>query len=247
MYGAYHNCYNLTGSPVCGENVTNMDAAYYLCSNLTGSPVCGENVTSMSGAYYGCRNLTGSPICGNNVTHAGANFSAPAHSGGITTECRGAYQNCTSLGPNGYFYSNKIVSAIRCFSGRNVSNRLNLYVPMNSTTLNTCLWNNTSSLVGANITWTNDATNNHYYNTQYNIYIYPVENVEQARLENEFDNLINPSEGGKDIIIDNNVVSVKTEWIYPSTSLAIDTGVAATMGINLNELDGITIENVEVK
>jgi hypothetical protein len=39
-------------------------------------------------------------------------------------------------------------------------------------------------IVGAKVTWTNDTTNNSIYNTQYNIYIYPVENVAAAREAN---------------------------------------------------------------
>ena len=45
--------------------------------------------------------------------------------------------------------------------------------------------NNKSYLVGANITLTDDcATNGCYYNTYYNMYIYPVENVAVARTAN---------------------------------------------------------------
>ena len=122
----------------------------------------------MCDTYYDCHNLAGSPICGKNVT-----------------SMTGTYYNCYNLSGNGYFYSNKITNAQNCFYGRNTSNRLSLYVPANSTTLNTCLYNSTSSMVGTNITWTDDtATNNCYYNTQYNIYIYPVENVAAARAAN---------------------------------------------------------------
>ena len=59
MYSTYYNCQNLTGSPVCGNNVTNMTYTYYNCYNLTGSPVCGNNVTSMSYTYAYCTNLAG--------------------------------------------------------------------------------------------------------------------------------------------------------------------------------------------
>ena len=54
MHSACHNCYNLTGSPACGNNVTTMYYAYANCYNLTGSPVCGDNVTNMGGAYANC-------------------------------------------------------------------------------------------------------------------------------------------------------------------------------------------------
>ena len=62
---------------------------------------------------------------------------------------------------------------------------LNIYVPNNSTTLNTCLATyEYQSLTGTAISWTNDSTNNRYYNTQANIYIYPVTNVEQSKTDN---------------------------------------------------------------
>jgi len=61
---------------------------------------------------------------------------------------------------------------------------LNIYVLKDSISMNTCLINNTSSMIGNTITWTNDTANNRYYNTVENIYIYPVSNVEQARINN---------------------------------------------------------------
>jgi hypothetical protein len=40
-------------------------------------------------------------------------------------------------------------------------------------------------MIGSAITWTDDTTTNGcYYNTAYNIYIYPVENVAAAREAN---------------------------------------------------------------
>jgi hypothetical protein len=105
---------------------------YFNCRNLTGNPVCGDNVTNMGYTYYNCYNLTGDAI---------------------------------------YFYSNKINNVRNCFYGKNNSRQYNIHVPANSTTLTTCLISNTSSLVGATITYTNNGTC--YYNTAYNIYIYP--------------------------------------------------------------------------
>jgi len=74
-----------------------------------------------------------------------------------------------------------------CFANRNTSTRLTLYLPANSTTLTAALVNspNYETIVGKSITWTNDmAANNRYYNTYYNIYIYPVENVAAAAIAN---------------------------------------------------------------
>ena len=58
----YYNCTNLTGSPVCGSNVTNMGYTYWGCRNLTGSPVCGNSVTNMTSTYSNCSNLRDSII-----------------------------------------------------------------------------------------------------------------------------------------------------------------------------------------
>ena len=141
---------------------------YQNCNNLTGSPVCGNNVTDMFGTYVNCYNLTGSPACGSNVT-----------------TMYGTYMNCTNIAGNGYFYSSKIYNMASCFYGRNTSNQLSLYVPSSSNTLTTCLISSTKSMVGQSITWANDlAANGCYYNTSYNIYIYPVDNVAEARIAN---------------------------------------------------------------
>ena len=165
--GAYFRCSNLTGSPVCGDNVAYMGYVYSDCINLTGSPVCGNNVCIMQKTYYNCTNLTGSPVCGPNVT-----------------DMNSAYRGCPNIQGNSYFYSPNISSIGRCFDGRNTSNMLNIYVQKNSTTMNTCLTNDDQSLIWAPIEWTNDSANNRYYNTSANIYIYPVANVYQAKVDN---------------------------------------------------------------
>lgn len=40
------------------------------------------------------------------------------------------------------------------------------------------------SLTGNSVTWTEDTINNRYYDKSSNIYIYPVDNVAEARLAN---------------------------------------------------------------
>jgi hypothetical protein len=186
MSYAYYSCYNLTGSPECGPNVTNMAFAYYDCNKMTGSPNCGSKVTNLSNAYYRCQNLTGSPVCGNSVTNMAyaygycTNLTGPAICGANTQTVASAFRNCTNIGSNAYFFSNRINNATGCFAGKNNSRRINVYVPTtgyNSThnTLKTCLYTNTMSLVANTITWTQSGSN--YYNTAYNIYICPVANV----------------------------------------------------------------------
>jgi hypothetical protein len=69
-----------------------------------------------------------------------------------------------------------------CFKGRNSSNMLNIYVHAGTTTNTRVHYANFLSIIGSNITWTN--AENYQYNTTYNIYIYPVANVDAARIAN---------------------------------------------------------------
>ena len=188
MYMTYYNCYNLTGSPVCGNNVTSMDYTYLKCSNLTGSPVCGPNVTNMYDAYRNCTNLTGNPVCGNNVTNMCHTYynchklTGNPVCGSNVTNMYMTYYNCHKLTGNAiYIYSKNISNAAGCFYGKNNSRRYNIHVPANSTTLNTFLINNTSSLVGSTITYTNDGTC--WYNTAYNIYIYTIKSLSEKLID----------------------------------------------------------------
>jgi len=81
------------------------------------------------------------------------------------------YYGCVNLDGDIYILSNKVSNAVNCFYGKNNSRIYNIHCYANSTTFNTLLINNVKSIVGAAITWTNDGT--YYYNTAYNIYIYP--------------------------------------------------------------------------
>jgi hypothetical protein len=185
----------------------------------------------MSGAYIYCWNLSGYPICGNNVTNM-----------------YNAYYRCYDISGNAYFYSNKVSNVGNCF--RDVNKTLNVYVPANSVTLNTCLRTSYGeSLSGTSVTWTNDyASNGCYYNTQCRIYIYPVENVRASYLDNEYDIIANPMNvQDKNINLTNKSLSIKTEWNYQSAPLTIDSGIAYVMTINTSDLQNITVENMEVK
>ena len=190
MRGTYYYCNKLTGSPVCGTKVINMDHAYAHCSALTGSPVCGSNVTNMYGTYLNCSALTGSPVCGAKVTnmayayaYCSALTGSPVCGAKVTSMLYAYYDSAPqNTGKNAYFYSFNITNVKNCFGMKNNSKRLNIYVPANSTTNTTVHYNNTSSLVGANIVWTNAGT--YQYNRTYNIYIYPVSNVAANRVSN---------------------------------------------------------------
>lgn len=186
----YRNCNNMTGTPVCGNNVINMAGAYWGCRRLTGSPVCGSNVIDMDSTYAGCIGLSGNPVCGPNVTNMGGAYSSCNKLTGSAIceenviNIRRTYYNCFNIAPNAYFYSNNIQDCGSCFGNYMSSRILNIYVPQNSTTLYSCLQTiYYDSLVGQPITWTEDMTNQCYYNTQYNLYIYPVANVREVHNE----------------------------------------------------------------
>jgi hypothetical protein len=94
-------------------------------------------------------------VCGNNVTNM------------IYT-----YYNCYNLNEcTVNWYAPNIINAANCFYGKNNSRKYNIHVPANSKTFNTMIINNTKSLVGTSIRWTNNEIC--WYNTTYNIYIYP--------------------------------------------------------------------------
>jgi hypothetical protein len=162
MCGAYQNCRNLT-TAVCGPNVTNMSYTYYSCINLT-TAICGPNVTNMYMTYQNCTNLT-TAVCGPNVT----------------SMC-GAYQDCANL-TTAYLYSKNITNVQNCFAKHNNSIRLDVYIYSGKTNTNTSLMRqNSLSVVGKSITWT--ASQNCQFNTTYNIYIYPVANIDAVRIAN---------------------------------------------------------------
>lgn len=207
MSRMYYNCTNLTDAPVCGSRVTNMRSAYCNCTKLTGSPVCGDAVTNMQFTYQGCTNLTGAGACGNKVTQmyktyeGCTNLTGPAIVGENVSSIVDAYNGCINLAGNAYIYSTNLHtnSIGHCFEGRNTSSRLNIYLPMNSTTATSFAYNSdpeiTPSVPGGAtqgfgvihivnpVTWTTNSEG-YYYNTEYNIYVYPVENVAVARAAN---------------------------------------------------------------
>ena len=108
-------------------------------------------------AYRYCYNLTGAVI-GDKVTNAYQ-----------------AYANCSKVKGNVYINTNNITNIINCFGGRSHANRLNIYIPANtsSSTFN-CIIGNTSdgtTIVNNAISWTQSGS--YYYNTVFNIYVYP--------------------------------------------------------------------------
>ena len=163
MQMAYHNCRNLT-TAACGPNVIDMSSAYYNCTNLTGPAACGNNVAYMSYAYYNCINLTGAGIIGSNVTDASY-----------------AYSCCDNIS-NVYIYSSKLSDVRGVVSKSNYDRRTNLYVLKDSQSLTKCL-STDKTVVLNSITWTQSGEM--YYNTVYNVYIYPVANVAQQYEQNE--------------------------------------------------------------
>ena len=68
-FGKTSNLITVDFTNINWSSLRNMAYAYFECYNLTGSPVCGNNVTDMRYTYFNCINITGSPVCGNNVTN----------------------------------------------------------------------------------------------------------------------------------------------------------------------------------
>ena len=252
MSGAYFNCQNLTGSPVCGDNVTNMTGTYFNCRKLTGLPICGDNVTDMSSTYANCINLTGSPVCGENVTNMShtyencPNIIGPVVIGEKVTTMNSTFEGCTNLSGNVYICSNSVDSMSRCFMGRNFQSALNIYIPTTLfNTINSAAFS--SALTGYMITFANQTEYNRYHNTQYNLDIYPVTNVKNAYIENEYGNNAIPFIKNQYIQNNQNITAFKTEWHYASTELPIDSGSAFVMSVNMNEVGSVTVESMEVK
>ena len=164
----YYGRTHLIGSPVCGDNVVNMDYAYSNCVNLTGHPACSNNVITMDGTYFNCKNLNGSAVCGTNVKHMSS-----------------TYMNCVNLSENAYFHSHNVEYVGGCFAGKIKEKRLNIFVPANSITLQSCISEDHAfSLMAQDMTWIYNKEENYYHNEDYNIYVYPVDNVPWVRMQN---------------------------------------------------------------
>lgn len=162
---AFSNLIHLQRIEIPMNGVVNITNMCRNCTNLT-TAVCGNNVTNMYSTYQNCTKLT-KVVCGEKVNSMAF-----------------TYNNCKNIRGNTYFYPNNITSVRNCFGLRNTLNRLNIYVHNNSNTLIRLKYTNTDSLVGKSITWTNDTANNRLYNATQNIYIYPVDNVQAARIAN---------------------------------------------------------------
>ena len=158
------NCTNLKYVKI-GPNGIYMDNAFNNCTNLT-SAVCTEETITMGSTYYNCTNLT-EAVCGSKVSNI--------------SNC---YARCINIKGDAYFYSKDIYNAYRCFYGRNTSNRLNIYIPEVGNSVTTLTDSvSTNSLTGNEISWTWNT--DCCYNTKENIYIYPVENVDETKKDNE--------------------------------------------------------------
>lgn len=186
MLNTYANCPKLT-TAVCGDSVTRLDGAYWKCINLI-TPACGPNVEDMSMAYQNCTNLT-SAVCGEKVQDFAAAYAncsklTRAVFGPNVTSISSSYYNCRGIQGNTYISSNNVYTVASCFYNRHTGNMLNIYVHDNSKTLTSLLISNIYSLVGRTMNWRNDITNKCYYDSGYNIYIYSVANVEEARIAN---------------------------------------------------------------
>jgi hypothetical protein len=231
MYDAYRNCTNLI-TAVCGPNVWSIDYAYCGCTNLK-TAVCGPNVASMVNTYQNCTNLT-EAVCGLNVTNMGY-----------------AYYNSTNIRGNAYFYSSNIINVRSCFENRRTNQMLNVYVQANTITANTVLNGSNSvynSITGKQFTWTDDTTNARYYNTTYNIYVYPVENVRQTYLNHKVPDALSISYIKNEYIQlkDNLPSSEVGELDFERHAAEIDSGFLFSIDLESELFDKVCFTHAEV-
>ena len=175
MNSTYCNCYNIAGRPVCGNNVIDMRETYYKCHNIIGSPVCGPNVTYLYWTYVGCYKLTGEPACGANVTEMSGAYqncyllSGNPNIGPKVNSLANAYYNCCNLtgncrlswNPDTQYGAASYQRVDSCFY--NCKKPINIYVSYQklfNAIINTT---NNHSIVGENITWTQNPTNSYIY------------------------------------------------------------------------------------
>ena len=183
MRAAFFNCSKLTGSSFCGPNVDNFSDAFYNCKNITGVCACGPNVTNMSYAYYGCEKTNGGTV-GNNVTNMAyafyncKNFSQVPVIGSNVVNMAYAYCNAFSAKTgNIYIFSPNITNVCNCLYRTSIAGKINVYVLANSTTNKTIHCNNSLSVSGSSMYWTNGSG----YKYSKNIYIYPLASVDAIR------------------------------------------------------------------
>jgi hypothetical protein len=119
-------------------------------------------VTNLHNTFKNCANIGGKVRVGTGVT--------------FMNNC---FANCTSENfKNIYVLSNKISGANGAFYNVANTTRHNIFIPNTGTTMTRFLYSNSYSIAARAITWTNDMTNNGcHYNTQYNLYIYPMDYV----------------------------------------------------------------------
>lgn len=175
MAYAYWNCNAMTGTAVCGANVTNMSYAYCNCNGLTNTAASNANVKDMSYAYYNCRKINGVAPCSyNNITNLAyafyycINITNTGNIGTNVTNMSHAFYGCNKFtnSINVYVYSPNVTNALNCFYGKYANRYINVYVPANSTTLNTFIKNTAAeSIYGKDVTWNHNASNSCYYNT----------------------------------------------------------------------------------
>lgn len=58
LHTAFANCYHLSGSPRCTDNIKCMYGAYYNGVRLTGEGIISANANNLIGTYFNCKNIT---------------------------------------------------------------------------------------------------------------------------------------------------------------------------------------------
>lgn len=155
----------LRGCPVFNKSITfpnfgfEYNYAFTNCLKLN-QPIIIEDCiegASMEGMFMGCTNFNQVVTIPKNVSFLSNMFA-----------------NCTGFGNSIYMKGNvarpQLLIVGGMFRNCNKSKRKNIYY--NNIYDNRFTLNNTSSVIGANITWTALSSGNGYYNSTHNIYLY---------------------------------------------------------------------------
>lgn len=160
--------YNMKNIYKIPDSVTDMTNAFRGCLHLN-NMVCGKNVTIMDQAFFNCRRLGPVVYCEENVTSMHRTFYNSFYSHGFTA----------------YLMSPNITNMRDCFRNQYKNTLSKIYVPRNSTTLQTCLQtDSTTSITGVSMTFTYNSDYDRYEEETQNIHIYPVDDV--RALYNEY-------------------------------------------------------------
>lgn len=155
IYGLFNSCIKFNQPVVIPNSVNTVHALFNGCT-LFNQPISIPNgVTDARNMCINCTSLNQPVVIGAGVTNAVMML-----------------YNCKNMSGDITVYARNLSNVVSFLYGKNNSKRINIYIPAGSTTETRMRYTNTYSIVGKALAWTNDVSNNCFYNASYNIYIY---------------------------------------------------------------------------